>query len=227
MKKFLLGVVLSVLFVAQSAFAMTFQQPVKLGDFVWKQVHHNSFEIKGATYNSGQSKVEPRSGRIYYTKGVARFGDGDSAIWLHYNKENRPHFGKLGGENFNNVLSEDFLGTGYEIFFIGEERGFKFYAIRGGYDLPSAQFRYEYDIIGRKPDGTWVKYLNTGKLLKQYIGKDYACSIQNVTTSGNTIIMQYKILEYKLRRVTDGRCGELRFKWDESAQWFGVEHIKY
>ena len=114
-----------------------------------------------------------------------------------------------------------------KFFFIGEERGFKFYAIRGGYDLPSAQFRYEYDIIGRKPDGTWVKYLNTGKLLKQYIGKDYACLIQNVTTSGNTIIMQYKILEYKLRRVTDGRCGELRFKWDETAQWFGVEQVRY
>ena len=117
MKKILLGVVLSVLFVANSAFAMTFQQPVKLGAFVWMQVHHNSFEFRGATYNSGQANIEQRSGKTYYIKGVARFGDGDSAIWLHYNKESRPPYGRLGGQNANNVLAEDFLGTGYEIFF--------------------------------------------------------------------------------------------------------------
>ena len=111
MKKIFVAVVMSVLFVAQTALAMTFQQPIELGSFVKLIVGHNSFEIRGATYNSGQAKVDQRASRkpTYYTVGTARFGDGASAIWLHYNSEVRSVYSRLGGKELNNVLSDDSL----------------------------------------------------------------------------------------------------------------------
>ena len=205
---------------------MTFSQPKEIGSFVLLQVGHNSFEIKGAVYNSDRAKIDSYSGRTYYTNGIARFGDDKSEIWLHYNKNSRPAYCRLGGENFSDTIPEDF-SWGHKIFYIGGVNGFKFYALRSQFDMPSAQIKYEYNIIGRKPDGTWLKYFNTRKIIEKYIAKGYGYSMQDLNVSGDTIIIKYKILEYKYKKIYNGQSGELRFKWDESAQWFDVEHIVY
>ncbi len=224
MKKFF-GLLVMLMMIASNCFAMTFSQPVEIGNFVLKQVGHNNFEINGATYNSDIAKTDSH-GKTYYTNGVARFGYGESEIWLHYNKNSHPPYCKLGGKNLSDTITEDF-SWGHKIFYIGGGNGFKFYALKSQFDMPSAQTKYEYNIIGRKSDGTWLKYFNTKKFLDNHIGKSYGYSMQDLTISGDTIIIKYKVLEYRYRKISDGECGELRFKWDNEAQWFGIEHVVY
>jgi len=44
---------------------------------------------------------------------------------------------------------------------------------------------------------------------------------RNYFVRGDTLIIEYKSLS------GDKKIGEFRFKWDEAAQWFSVEQIKY
>ena len=75
-KKFFVIVMLSVLFVAQTAFAMTFQQPVKIGEIGFPaQAPYHGFIIEGATSNDGTPFREEVGDVITYKIGTARFGE--------------------------------------------------------------------------------------------------------------------------------------------------------
>ena len=44
-------------------------------------------------------------------------------------------------------------------------------------------------------------------------------------SSGNTIAVVYQRVNSSTKRLTDE--GEFRFKWDDKAQWFGIEQVVY
>ena len=225
MKKIFIGVMLSVLLIANSALAMTFSQPVKIGSFVKLIVHHGKFEITGASYNSG--KGNPYYGKIYYTNGVARFSDGEDALYLHYKDEDRERYVRLGGKTLTNTVKDDYIDYGFSIFKVKSDAGYTFYLLEGSRGTGTKKDSVVYDLIGRKPDGTWVKYFMTDSILKEYLGRDNYFSVCNVKMSGDTIVMQYEFIASNNYEVKSGENGEFRFKWDERAQWFSVEQIKY
>ena len=233
MKKIFVAVVVSLLFVAQTALAMTFQQPVKVGRVsIPIQRGGYGLVIEGATYNDGSYFRKYIKDSIGYDKGLAKFGDGDDALFFHYNygatfensKSNfvsKSHF-KFGDKNVSNTIADIGVGSGGEILQIKTDEGITFYSIRFMYQTS------DLTLIGRRKDGKWVKYIHSKDISKMYFGgKDgyrepNGVIYEQVTVQGDTLIMQYSRFE-TYRKFE----GEFRFKWNEAAQWFGVEQIIY
>ena len=67
-------------------------------------------------------------------------------------------------------------------------------------------------VIGER-DGAWVQYFDTYDTRRQLGGEFY---IKDFYVAGDTIVFVYEEWNTKATR-------ELHYKWDEAAQWFGVE----
>ena len=229
MKKiFVLGVVLSVLFVAQSAFAMTFQQPVKIGGIGFPiQAPYHGYVVKGASQNDGKAYHEnykKRNGEplTTYTQGVARFGD----LYCKY------EFGKNFSESMSFGGKNDFVlmqnGTFKEIFSIGNDAGIKLYAIYHTYCVTDLK------ILGTRKDGKWVVYIDSKKISNKYFDSKDSYKLDGGVSysrepkfQGDTIIISYTCFAKSTKGSKIISQGEFRFKWDEAAQWFGVEQVVY
>ena len=237
MKKFLLGVVLSVLLISNSAFAMTFQQPVKVGSIGWgPQSPLYGLPITGATYNDGIT--EPRdTNRVNnakkhginmqtYIKGTARFGEGENALYCKYDASNKKIQATLnfGGKNnyvlFTNPQSKDIL-------MITTNERITLYAIYHNYCVTDLK------ILGKQKSGKWVVYIDSKKISDKYFGgkdsyKEEGGVLYDVPTcEGDTLVVQYRRWHWSNTGGISDPEGEFRFKWDERAQWFSVEQVIY
>ena len=202
---------------------MQFSQPVKIGNFYVQIQRPTGFYIEGATSNNGTryTKVAPYTNDYGYDKGVAIFGNGNDVIYVHYNySADAPE--KFGDKNISNTI-DIHIGHGGDIFQIKTNSGMVFYYISFGY-----KYGFFY-IIGKRQDGKWIKYIYSPDIDDRYFGKNLYWSdapmyvpFQGATLScqNDTIIIPYHILKTNSK-------GEMRFKWDEKAQWFSVEQIKY
>ena len=231
MKKFFVGVVLSVLFVAQSAFAMTFSQPVKVGRILGANM--GGFVFDNATVNNGTLSKHGR-GKAYDT-GVARFGEGKDALYFHYRygdwQRKISAIMLFGSDDKNNTVPVNVMVA--DILKINGSNNKIFYVIEDGYDLAEESW---YTLIGKKSDGTWVKYFDTVTVGKTYFGSgdnknmrtQWGLAFYKPETKGDTIIIHYSRNKdgRQIQRDVDER-GEFRFKWDDKAQWFGVEQVVY
>ena len=230
MKKiFVLGVVLSVLFVAQSAFAMTFSQPVKIGQIGY--LNQGGFELSSASSNKGEPIVV--RGRTLSKKGVAIFGDGSDALYFHYALGTREKRGldivtAFGGNDIKNTISITNMKMP-DLYKISTDQKITLYSIEDGNDLDEED---RYILIGKRADGVFVEYFDTDKIRQRYFGKQWSgIRFYDIKFQGNTIVIRYD-------RNTQGKGfasvkykadehGEFRFKWDDAAQWFSVEQIVY
>lgn len=255
MKKFFVGVVLSVLLVANSAFAITFSQPVKIGWMFGTPM--GGFVINGATQNNGDlfrmrngKTIDPKTYKAtVYGKGVAQFGTGVDSLYLHYDfykygvnygkgfggnyQEGAKNGVKFGGKNDERLISFDkqIFETSCAIEKIGTNENLALYMLI----YSPAVGSQDYILLGRRADGGWVKYFDMESINVKYFGlsrNNYGttmgnrCSViyEKYRCQGNTIIIEYKRLNGRSGYV---KAGEFRFKWDEAAQWFGVEQIVY
>ncbi len=186
---------------------------------------HNIF-IKGASANSGSVSADSRRGKNLYNSGVARFGSGDDALYLHYNSNYANRYARLGSKDFNGavypVSGGDFSTT---IFKAGTNSGYTFYFLRNNQNVPVTY--YTYTIIGRAPDGTWQKYIDSENTCKQYIGGGQRdlFSINKISATGDTIVMYYS--KFNFDTAPRNIDGEIIFKWDNSAKWFSVSVRRY
>ena len=228
-KKFLLGVMLSVLSIflfAQSAFAMTFQQPASIGKIGFPvQAPYRGLIVDGATYNDGTPYRENR-GVTTYTNGTARFGEGTNALWCRYNfseENNDDCFVKFGGAN-DFVLTQDISYR--EIFQIDNDAGRSLYAIYHTYCVTDLK------ILGVR-NGKWFVFIDSKKISDEYFdGKDgYKLDggvLYDVPTcSGDTIIVTYRRWHWSTGDGVSEPEGEFRFKWNDKTQRFGVKQIIY
>lgn len=78
---------------------MKFSNPVEIGMFGW--TGNGGIYIKDATYVSEQP--EKIYSTLSYSKGTARFGKGEDALYLHYDKNSSPHH-KIGSQDIENVI---------------------------------------------------------------------------------------------------------------------------
>ena len=211
---------------------MRFSQPVKIGHAGhYKDTDSGGFFFEGTSYNNG----DIISGSKTYGKGLARWGKDKDSLYCEYDSylsSTRNDRLKFGGKN-NFVVQET---TGRDILKIESNKGITIYVLY-------RQFMYfaYLDIIGCRQDGTWVKYVDFKQLEKQFfedLSKKYMIDLAYgnhgnkleyyyngnfVSTKGDTVIVIYSLWKGWERL----QKGEFRFKWDESAQWFGVEKIVY
>lgn len=202
--------------------AMQFSKPQEIGWFGIAQAGKGGggFMIKNATQNTGNYFTKYRANnRDSYEKGVAKFGNSVDSLYVHYNVNNRQNPIQVGGAERNNTISGFHLTE--NVFKISTDEGVTIYALLSEYG-PEKDFT----IIGRQKTGKFVKYIDTVEITQKYFGwnKEGASPIvyTNLRSNGNTLILSYAIGGSPRNSI-----GEFRFKWDDKAQWFGIEQVVY
>ena len=222
MKKFL-GLLVILTMIASNCLAITFSQPVEIGNF-GANMRSGGISIKNASYVSEQPKKIYNS--LIYSNGVARFGNGAEALYVHYGNSNNGIY-KIGSNDIKNTLDIKLLWA--SIFKINSKNEQPMYFIRRDDSIP--EIHYQYVLIGRGLDGSWKKYFDTEELCRKYMGRSSNVAIQKIELINDMIIAYYARSNYEYdhnfyaRKVNER--GEFRFKWDNKAQWFGVEQVIY
>ena len=226
MKKFL-GLLVMLMMIASNCLAMTFSQPVEIGNFV--AVNVGGFSFRSVSENNGTLVKNGRKG--VYERGIARFGNDSDALFFHYKngtleKRYSDYIMAFGSDNIKNTVNVNVMTP--KIYKINSDNGITFYLIKDGYDLPEENC---FTLIGRRKDGVWVKYFETVQVTDKYFGKPpkvwSANSIwcDNFKLAGDTMVIEYQ--QYNIVQKKYFKAGEFRFKWDDKAQWFGVEQVVY
>lgn len=244
MKKFL-GLLVMLMIIASNCLAMTFSQPVKTGFSVWWLQAGGGMSVNGASENKGDFYKREyngktiiydgsdRNGSIRYGKGIARWGNGIDSLYAHYNAYNIKNDANIhfGDKNINNTVPINAFVFGEEIFKITSDIGITFYIIHTSYDLPDEKW---WTLIGRRTDGVWVKYFDSLNVTEKYFGKQgnvwegKSICCDNFRVNGDTMVVEYSRYHKNIgKRGEFIKKGEFRFKWDEAAEWFGVEHVVY
>ena len=198
-------------------------------------------DIEGASYNSGNLVTHENNSRYEtYLKGLARWGEGKDALYCYYDtslsydasaKNGFINDGLRFGGKDNYVFSSSRWRT---ISKIETDEGITLYAL---------YYRYKYyaelAILGCLKNGSFVKYIDINvDFSKKYFGNNFGevnygpedwNKSGDISTyircQGDTIIVPYFVVGYNPHRTVE--TGEFRFKWDDAAQWFGVEKIVY
>lgn len=235
MKKICLMLMMWIFF-STNCFAMTFSQPVKIGEVSLTPM--GLFEVNGYSYHNG-TPSKARGFEECYEKGLAKFGDGKDALYFHYdaNKKvaipNTEYFdvlSRFGSQDAKNAVQVS-VGIPTTIWLIKTDSEMTFYML--GYGEASTSKGNYHTLIGKRKDGTFVKYFDTYEIKGRYFNRKVPLpSRDSVLTDErgkyffdrDTIILRYgKDSGYNQFNA----IGELRFKWDDAAQWFGVEHVVY
>lgn len=200
-KKFFAAAVALLLLTAQ-AHAMTFQQPVKIG--LAGIGGRNGLSIEGAT------KIDAtQSGNVYLT-GYAIFGD---KLYLHFDDATADDFNAgswFGASDKSNTVQYYVFEGSTAVSRLPNDAGLDMYLLStetGGGNCTA--------VIGER-DGKWVKFFDTNDAKKVFNLRGWYTSKINV--SGDTITLSMSSFDQK------NSC-ELRYRWDESAKWFGVQKI--
>lgn len=224
-------VLLTTMFVLDTTVAaMAFSQPIKIGEIMIDTagVFGNGYLIKGAIENRGRERkiffrgVERKS----YEKGVAKFGnDENDVLYFHYDLLNNKYREMFGARDLTNTISLQ-MGEGNHIFLVKTDGGIVLYPIYYGYGTVTY-----YVILGKRDDGTFVKYIDTEDIQTRYFGaKNNYINFYNLSCKENEIVIPYEvsyIIENHPLTKYNRKKGVFRFKWDDKAQWFGVEQVVY
>ena len=245
MKKFF-GLLTIFLMISANCFAMTFSQPVKTGFEIIKTQAGGGMIVENATQNNGDfykriyngktTVYDGKNGKALYGKGVARWGNDKDALFAHYNFYSKDSNVYFGGQDVKNTIPINSMIFGEEIFKIATNEEITFYMIHTSYDLPDENF---WTLIGRRKDGVWVKYFDSDSVTVKYFGKfarggygnvwdGLSICCDNFKVNGNTMIIEYsRYHKTSGQRGNFIKEGEFQFKWDDKAQWFGVEQVIY
>ena len=154
-----------------------------------------------------------------YSKGAATFGD----LFFHFDctlfeeiqargktfEEIESLASRFGSSDFENAVPVYVFEGLTKIYRLSGDDGREFYLLAtetgGGSSMK---------VIGER-GGTWIKFFDALDMRKQIPPEYY---IENFYAEGDTIIFVYK------KWQEENFC-ELRYKWNEAADWFGVEII--
>ena len=237
------GILFLMMIFSANCFAMSFSQPVKTGFKIIKTQAGGGMIVENATQNNGDfykrtyngktTVYDGKNGKARYGKGVARWGNGADALFAHYNYYSKDSNVYFGGQDVKNTVSLNPINpmSVEEIYKISTNEGITFYMIHTSYDLADETW---WNLIGRRKDGVWVKYFSSLDITKKYFGQQgnvwngLAICCDDFRVNGDTIVIEYS--RYHKNSGQRGNLvkeGEFQFKWDDKAQWFGVEQIIY
>ena len=206
MKKFFATIIFLLMLSAQAS-AMDLKLSQSLGNI---SLGRNNFTLKieGSNLNDGD-----------YSKGVATFGD----LFFHFDctlfneiqsrnktfEEIESSASRFGSSDFENAVPVYVFEGMTKIYRLSSDDGREFYLLAtetgGGSSMK---------VIGSRA-GKWTKFFDTSDMRKQ-IPREYY--IEDFFAAGDTITFVYK--EWQ-----ENNFCELRYKWNEAANWFGVEII--
>lgn len=211
---FLMVLLITIFLVSGDCFAMKFFQLVNIGSMGYPPAAGITFS--NAISNSGNVVGIFQNDKMY-DSGIAQFATGDDAIYVHYGSHQHPYFGD---KNKNNTIQIKVGLYGEIIFQIKSDSKIKFYILK---NMEAMAGFINYVCLGKREDGKFVKYFETNDVLKQYFGTIIPRKghyIEKISCNNDTIIVEYMQWE------DYGKAkGEFRFKWNDDAQWFGVEQV--
>ena len=227
-KQFLIVIICGILFLPLTAEAMNFDKITEIG-YVGSPVQspYHGFIISGENFNSGNAYLEPnatfdRKPLKTYKKGVARFGEGNDALFCKY--DFNADFNRsisFGGEN-NYITTLD--GNDKKIYRLQNDANLPMYVIYHNYCVTDLK------IVGKTKDGKWVNYIDSKKISDAYFGGNDAYKTDGgimynpPVCRGDAIIITYYRWTWKGETPTEG---EFKLKWDSVAEWFGIEQTVY
>ena len=218
--------------VASNCFAMTFSQPVRIGYVGYTpQPTYKGLPIANATYNDGilqnekiskwyfrDQNIDPNSINVKtYVKGVAGWDE----LYCEYDVSTGEGDLKFGGKQNYFLITDT---SNKKISKIDTDKGLKIYVLYHNYCYSRLH------ILGKQENGKWFLYVDSKKISDTYFGgndgykKDGGVFYDEPTCNGDTIIVVYRRWHWKGPSEPEG---EFRFKWDDAAQWFGIEKIVY
>lgn len=219
--------------VEQKNVPMIFSQLVEIGRIGYPP--EGNMIIENATYISSQSNGKSMGTFTYPYDTDIKFNDGEDSIFVHHKSgyKSEPNFGD---ENINNSILVDTGLYGIVIYQLKNNSSIKFYLLM---TLEADASFTNWVCIGKK-NGKWIKYFDLKDIRKKYFGDEkfrhyyFALSLEKksynnytypiIYCKNDTIVMEYQKYESSTNSYTKG---EFRFKWDEKAQWFGVEKVTY
>ena len=216
MKKFF-GILAILMFFSSNCFAMIFSKPEKIG-YIWLDnagFYGNGYVIEGATNNVGKKRYSSmNNGKFSYLEGTACFGSSGTSVYVNYGKG----ILRLGDKNFVRSVTVPIYADN-RIFRIETDNKITLYPITAGHEGYGTYF-----ILGRRADGVFVKYIDMENVTQKYFGLNKH-NLNTVFYDGLSCQKDTLILKYHLNG--NKRGGEFRFKWDDKAQWFGIEQVVY
>lgn len=149
-----------------------------------------------------------------YGKEIAAFGYGQDTLPVKYNACTGNLDAYFGSKQMNGYVPINDL-TFKTIYCIKSDSGITLYPIARWHSY------VDLTIIGKRQDGTFVKYIYSERITSSYFGMNTFPNYEynKARISGDTIIVPYCI------NGVSKICGEFRFKWNDKAQWFGVEKV--
>ena len=142
--------------------AMTFQQPVGIGDFApdISGRNGNGIAFWKFTDNVGEEH------KSTYWKGMATFGDGDNVICYHYDiyKRGQADAELFGGQNVSDTFAIT-TGEHTKIFSIKTDNEIAFFEI-----FSTSNPGNDCYILGKSKNGNFIKYLDTKDITKRFFG---------------------------------------------------------
>lgn len=192
----------------------------------------------GGVYMEGelQNKGIPYKDGGYDT-GVATFGDIKIPLYYHYGcdyKKGHEYYrayGNLFGARDKSYTVALEIGEGLNctIYNVKNNSGRAMYMLEHSGPVAGTT---TYILIALTEDGKILKYIDTTNVLKDYFGRDKVSVkgpwFKNATVSGDAVRIKYEYPVYnQVTKKYDKYYGEFIYTWDENAQWFGVEHVKY
>lgn len=203
------GLMVTMLMIMSNCFAMTFSQPVEIGSI--EIVPSGGIIFKGSSYNEGNVINILKNEKIYSYNSVARYGNEIKGLYVFY----KNHKFNFGGNNKNFPVN---VMTYTSIQLIKTDNELVLYLLRND---GNAIFARNYVLLGLLNNDTWIKYFDSIEIEKQYIKPTKDIYLTNVSCKDDTIIIDIE------NGRTNSKIGEFRFKWDDAAQWFGVEKVVY
>ena len=197
---------------AASCFAMQFSQPVKVGVSFCDPYNGYGHQIEGATEIKAKKYFHPvKKAYLGYDKGYATFDGGK--LYVYYDGANNFTVRIGASDRANTVQTECGAGA---ISKINTDQGITFYFFNG-VDAYGERGQYpSYELIGKRADGRFVKYVEGVAIDKAYgISQGYDQTYYTIDVKKDSIIVHYRSLDNV----------NIKLQWDEAAKWFSYARL--
>lgn len=178
----------------------------------------------------GEIGVNFKTGKLIFTgatqsnENSAIFGEGEDTLYAQGVLGNNNVSVNVGGKDINNTFPID-TPLSVKIYKTSTNDGTRIYILKRAYDMDC-----DYLIIGRKLDGTFVKYIDTKELTLKYFGNQEKRTTivydDKVLIKGST--MSFNCFRYKIgeNNFPGDKVCRFNFKWNDYNQSFDIEQTE-
>lgn len=195
---------------------MEFYEPVKLGTAMYDMNMGGGYTFEGETFNKGDFYTKYKKTSEKFGKGIAKFGDGENSLYIHYDTWNKENKCFIGASDINNCIEVDYYHSS-DIYFIETNKKEKIWLFYGHLYGPCNYFW----ILEKDKNGIFKRNIISDNLKDTVKGDLTVWSM--CTLKDNTIIFPFKTFSQKTRTKNNGY---LLLKWNDETRSFGIDVIE-